>query len=303
MEDKPEEKRNSIHRKNKKSKEKIKKKEEKVNINDRNIYQIDINKVNEEEDYYYNSKRSYSCKVGDSKNKKFIYNIDEIKLNIDNKLKYLKTPKIRPKKSHLIPKPIDLGFTSCSNKKSKFNLINDENIILSEGEESLKDNSSDSMSNNDDEKENIRNLNIIKDISIKNENNNNNNDNDNDNNNSINKINNVNINNLINIQEFKIEEENDEYNEYGELVLKKLRKNFIQTKKTILKNIKKNNEFDNFLKEKYNTIKENVLNQNEKEEDDEVPKNLCKTIGFTKDKNKNLPILDFLRKNSSKIYS
>lgn len=130
------------------------------------------------------------------------------------------------------------------------------------------------------------------------------NDNNNDsNNNSINNINNVNIKNLINIQEFKIEEENDEYNEYGELVLKKLRKNFIQTKKTILKNIKKNNEFDNFLKEKYNTIKENVLNQNEKEEDEEVPKNLCKTIGFTKDKNKNLPILDFLRKNSSKIYS
>ena len=279
MEDKPEEKRNSIHRKNKKSKEKIKKKEEKVNINDKNIYQIDINKVNEEEDYYYNSKRSYSCKVGDSKNKKFIYNIDEIKLNIDNKLKYLKTPKIRPKKSHLIPKPIDLGFTSCSNKKSKFNLINDENIILSEGEESLKDNSSDSMSNNDDEKENIRNLNIIKDISIKNENNNNNNNNN------------------------KIEEENDEYNEDGELVLKKLRKNLMQSKKTILKNIKKNNEFDNFLKEKYNTFKENVLNQNEKEEDEEVPKNLCKTIGFTKDKNKNLPILDFLRKNSSMIYN
>ena len=299
MEDKPEEKRNSIHRKNKKSKEKIKKKEEKVNINDKNIYQIDINKVNEEEDYYYNTKRSYSCKVGDSKKKKFIYNIDEIKLNIDNKLKYLKTPKIRPKKSHLIPKPIDLGSSSCSNKKSKFNFINEENIILSEGEESLKDNSSDSMSNNDDEKENIRNLNIIKDISIKNENNNN----DNDNNNNINKINNVNINNLINIQEFKIEEENDEYNEYGELVLKKLRKNFIQTKKTILKNIKKINEFDNFLKEKYNTIKENVLNQNEKEEDEEVPKNLCKTIGFTKIKNKNLSILDFLRKNSSMIYN
>ena len=156
--------------------------EKKNNINDENIklieeshqeeekkflYKIDLNSIrDEEDDIYYNAKRSYSCKVGDSKKIKFTYDREEIKLNLNKQLIYLKTPQIRPKKSTLIPNPIYLGSTICSSKKTRYNSLSDKNVILSEdGEESI-DNSSDSLSLNIEEKENIQSLNNIIEKSI-----------------------------------------------------------------------------------------------------------------------------------------
>ena len=279
MKDIYEEKKNNINNENIEQEEESKQAEEKKNIIEKNNYKIDLNINKDEEDgIYFNAKRSYSCKVGDSKRKKFVYNNDEIKLNLNQKLMYLKTPQIRPKKSTLIPNPFYLGSTSCSSKKSKLYLLGDENIILSEGEEESNENSSDSFSINIEEKENIQSNNNIMEIS-------------NDKNN-IN--NNINIKKTISIQK-SIEEENDDYNEKGDLILKKLRKNMIQSKKTFSKKIKNNKDLEHFLTEKFNNIKESILNYNE----EEVPQNLFKTVGFSKVKKNNLPILDFLQRKST----
>ena len=280
MKDIYEEKKNNINNENIKHEEESKQTEEKKNINEKNNYKIDLNIIKDEEDgIYFNAKRSYSCKVGDSKRKKFVYNNDEIKLNLNQKLMCLKTPQIRPKKSTLIPNPFYLGSTSCSSKKSKLYLLGDENIILSEGEEESNENSSDSFSINIEEKENIQNNNNIMEISNEKNNINNNN----------------NIKKTMSNLKYSIEEENDDYNEKGDLILKKLRKNMIQSKKTFSKRIKNNKDLEHFLTSKFNNIKESILNYNE----EEVPQNLFKTVGFSKVKKNNLPILNFLEKKST----
>ena len=254
------------------------------NSNRKKKYKVDVNKEKEDEneDLYISQQRSYSCRIGDQKSKKFNYNNEEIENNIKRKLKFLKTPQIKPKKSKVIPNPISLGTISFSNKKSKFNIIKNDNIILSEGEEEESNEySSDSNSDFQNKLEN-NNINIDNNKEI------NNKENNNYINNEMDKVN--------DIKEFKIEEENDEYNEYGNLSIKNIRKNLIQSKKSVLKNIKNNNEIENILSEKYKKIKDNILNNNDNEE--EVPKTLFKTIGFSK-VNLNLPILNYLRKNST----
>ena len=266
--------------------EEINKKENKNEENGKNIfnsnskkkkYKVKVNKEKEEEieDLYISQQRSYSCRIGEQKSKKFSYNNEEID-NIKRKLKFLKTPQIKPKKSKIIPKPITIGTISFSSKKSKYN-INKENIILSEGEdEESNEYSSDSISELSNKKEN-NNIKI-----------NNNKENNNYNNREIDKLNEY--------KELNIEEENDEYNEHGNLVIKNLRKNMIQSKKSVLKNIKNNNEIENILSEKYKKIKDEILSNDNNEE--EVPKTLFKTIGFFQ-ANSNLPILNYLRKNST----
>ena len=268
--------------------------EKKNNINDENIklieeshqeeekkflYKIDLNSIrDEEDDLYYNAKRSYSCKVGDSKKIKFTYDREEIKLNLSKQLIYLKTPQIRPKKSTLIPNPIYLGSTICSSKKTRYNSLSDKNVILSEdGEESI-DNSSDSLSLNIEEKENIQSLNNIIEKSIE--------------------KNIINIKKKLPIQKFSIEEENDDYNEKGELIFIKLRKNMFKSKKIFSKKYKNNNELEHFLTKKYDIIKESILNYNE----EEVPQNLFKTVGFSQVKNNDLPILGFLQRRYTQNY-
>ena len=189
----------------------------------------------------------------------------------------LKTPQIRPKKSTLIPNPIYLGSTSCSSRKSRFNLLGDENVIFSEGEEESIENSSDSLSINIKEKENMQNLNNLKE--------------------KLNDKNFINIKKTMSIPKFSIEEENDDYNEKGDLILMKFRKNMIHSKKTFSKKFKNNNELENFLTKKFDVIKDTILNYNE----EEVPPNLFKTIGFSQVKN-DLPILDFLQRKSTQSY-
>lgn len=255
-----------------------------INSNRKQKFKVDVNQSKEEDNeyLYISQQRSYSCRIGEQKSKKFNYNNEEID-NIKRKLKYLKTPQLKPKKSKIIPDPISIGTISFSSKKSKYDILKNENIILSEGEEEESNEySSDSNSDFPNKKENNN-------ININNNNEINNGENNNNNNNEIeNKFNDV--------KEFNIEEENDEYNEYGNLSIKNIRKNMIQSKRSVLKNIKNDNEIESILSEKYKKIKDIILNNNDNEQ--EVPKTLFKTIGFSH-ANINLPILNYLRKNSN----
>ena len=242
-------------------------------------FKINIYDMQGENDIYYNPQRSYSCKVGEEKKKKFSYTSEEIKFDLNKKFKYLQTPQLKPKQGKLVINPLNIGTTSCTIKRKKLGL-NDDNIILSEGEDVSNECSSDSDSDVNNETENLNINNIIK-----------------------NKIENKENENYISneikaVNEFNIEEENDDnnFNEKGNLVLKNLRKNMILSKK-IVKNSKNDKKIENIMKEKFNKIKENILNDPEEEE---TPKVLFKTIGFQKE-NTNLPILEFLRKNSSPI--
>ena len=249
----------------------------KENIN--NIINI-TNEQDENNNLWYNPKRSYSCRLGDVKNKKFNYNNEEIELNLNEKFIYLKTPQLKPKKSKLNPTPINIGSISCSTKKSKLSLLNDENIILSEGEdeESIESSSDSDFYIKKDENDIILNINekkIEDDKKLENK--------------------------ISEIKEFKIEEENDDdYDENGHLILKKLRKNMIQSKKIISKSNKMINRLDNILIEKYKKYKGYILNENI--EDEFTPEILHKTSGFphhnNNDDEEELPILEFLRRNS-----
>ena len=278
MEDICEDNKNNIINENIKEEEESKQEEENKHLKEKHKIQIDLNLIKDvEDDLYYNTKRSYSCKVGDSKIKKFSYNNEEIKLNLNKKLMYLKTPQIRPKKSTLIPNPIYLGSTSCSTKRSRYNLLSDENMILSEGGEESNENSSDSLTINiEEEEENNKNLNNIIE--------------------KPNEKDNI-IKKAISNQKYSIEEENDDYNEKGDLLLMKLRKNMIQSKKTFSKKFSTNNELEHFLTQKFDIIKDSILNYN----DEEVPPNLFKTVGFSQVKN-DLPILGFLQRKSTQKY-
>lgn len=268
------------------------KKEEKLD-NDMNLsnkkknFKVNVNISNEKDEdlsLYYNQKRSYSCRINEPKDKCFTYNNDEIKLNLNKKLMYLKTPQLKPKKNSLIPEPINLGSISFCKKISKYS-INDGNVIVSEGEEEESNEySSDSDINLDyAEKENNKyksnELDYLIDNTIKDLNKNNNNINE--------------------VKPFEIEEENDDYDENGNLVLKKFRRNMIQSKRLISKDIKNVNKFENLLMEQYKKYKELILKDNVGEE---TPKCLYNSIGFRPSlRDKELPILDFLRNNSFKI--
>ena len=151
---------------------------------------------------------------------------------------YLKTPQIKPKKSTLNPVPINLGSISCIKKKTRFNLLNNDNNIIkdiiSEGEneesnefsydsssdftggEEIKDNQEnqenselDNIYNNEDDyKENVLACKKLKSENTKYE----------------------------KEEEFKIEEENDDFDEYGKISLRNIRKDMIQSKKKFSKN-------------------------------------------------------------------
>ena len=73
----------------------------------------------------------------------------------------------------------------------------------------------------------------------------------------------------------------------------------IQSKKLISKDIKNVNKFENLLMERYKKYKEFILKDNVGEE---TPQYLYNSTGFRPSlQDKELPILDFLRKNSFKI--
>ena len=270
------------------------KKEEKLDnemnlSNKKKDFKMNVNISNEKDEdlsLYYNQKRSHSCIINEPKNKCFEYNNDEIKLNLNKKLLYLKTPQLKPKKSSLIPQPINLGSIPFCAKKSKYG-INEGNIIVSEGEEEESNEySSDSdISIEYAEKENSKYKSNEIEYLVEN------------NNKDLN-----NTNNNINIKEvkpFQIEEENDEYDKNGNLELKKFRRNMIQSKKLISKDIKNVNKFENLLMERYKKYKEFILKDNVGEE---TPQYLYNSTGFRPSlQDKELPILDFLRKNSFKI--
>lgn len=287
------------------------KKDEKLNENKNIKNNSDVKNKNDnynnsadipEENYrLFISKRSYSCKINEPKNRKFPKN-DDINLNLNNKFMYLKTPQIKPQKGQLIIKPINIGSISSSKKKSRFNLLNVDNDnmkdIISEGEneesnecsfdssemtveeEEVKENSDKENNDKDQIGQNIENLNINEIV--------------------ISKLKSEKQKFSKN-EESKIEEENDDddYDEKGQISLKNLRKGMIQSKRKFSKN--DNDMFskiDNNLNEKYKKYKEDILMGN-KDENESNGFKLHKTVGFGQSHRKScLPILDFLRKNS-----
>ena len=248
---------------------------------------------------YYIAKRSYSCRINETKNKNFV-NKEDIKINLNNKFMYLKTPQLKPKKSQLNPTPINLGSISCVKKKSRYNLLNNNNNniikdIISEGEnedsnefssdsssnftggEEIKDNQENSIIDNIDNNENENNLkeNEFPCKKLKTENTKYEKDENN-----------------------KIEEENDDFDENGLMSLKNIRKDMIQSKRKFSKNDNDIfNKIDNNLIAQYKKYKEDILMGNEEEQ---IERKLHKTTGFSQARNRNgLPILEFLKKNSS----
>jgi len=244
---------------------------------------------------YYIAKRSYSCRINETKNKNFV-NKEDIKINLNNKFMYLKTPQLKPKKSHLNPTPINLGSISCVKKKSRYNLLNNSNNniikdIISEGEnedsnefssdsssnftggEEIKDNQENSLIDNIDNNEND-----LKEFPFK-------------------KLKTENA-KYEKDENNKIEEENDDFDENGLMSLKNIRKDMIQSKRKFSKNDNDIfNKIDNNLIEQYKKYKEDILMGNEEEQ---IERKLHKTTGFSQARNRNgLPILEFLKKNSS----
>jgi hypothetical protein len=251
----------------------------------------------------YTNKRSYSCRINEPKNKNFSGG-DEIKLNLNKKFLYLKTPQIKPKKSTLNPAPINIGSISCSSKKSKLNLlINDDNNIIddviSEGdnEESFEPSNSSSEFLEGEEKKN----NEINDddyyddyenIDIDNEKEK---EKEKENQLIIEKLK-SDIKKIAETSEFTIKEENDFYDEKGHLSLKDMRKEMILSKKIFSKNERDiDNKIDNNLIEQCQKFREDILIGNE-----QIGMQLHKTTGFGQTHSKKtLPILEYLKKNSS----
>ena len=266
----------------------------------KNNNKIDLDLNNGQDENYnlcYIAKRSYSCKINESTNKNFPNN-DDIKLNLNHKFMYLKTPQIKPKKSKLIPKPINIGSISNSKKKLRFNEINKDinivNDIISEGEneESIEfsiDSSSD-FTDGEEIKENNENK-IDKDFDNEKE---------------------AKENDLIakrlksekqkfELDEgYKIKEENDDdFDEFGKISVKNLRKGMIQSKKIFLKNdYDIINKIDRKMsqQEQYKKYKDDILKCNE---NISIEKKFHKTTGFSQAHHKSgCPILEFLKKNS-----
>lgn len=277
-----------LKQKNNKNINKSKKEEFKENKNTNDlkteeiIFNYDMNDPN--------SKRSYSCIINEPTTKKFS-GCEEIKLNINKKYLFLKTPQIKPKKGELNPIPLNIGI--ASKKNSRFKPINDDSIdknifndIISEGEKELshKDSSisSSDLSEKEEEKENS-------------EINNDDNEQNDDIENGFPFLKIHSENKIYSLSNFKIKEEKeDEFNEKGDLILNNVRRKMFQTKKTFLKNDRDYfNIMNNDLDEKYKKFKEDILMPKKKED------KLHNTISFTKPKYHGLSILDFLRKKSS----
>ena len=276
------------------------------NNNSNNIFQSNekivlTNGQDENLNLNYTNKRSYSCRINEPKNKNFSGG-DEIKLNLNKKFLYLKTPQIKPKKSTLNPAPINIGSISCSSKKSKLNLlINDNNNVfddvISEGdnEESIGPSNSSSDVSDDEENKN----NEINDYdnfdddyeNIENENN----EKDNEKQLIIEKLK-SDIKKIAETSEFTIKEENDFYDEKGHLSLKDMRKEMILSKKIFSKNERDIEiKLDNNLFEQCQKFREDILIGNE-----QIGLQLHKTTGFGQAHSKKiLPILECLKQNSS----
>ena len=293
---------NNLIKNNKEKVEEIKENKDIYNSIEKNKNNIDYDINNGQEENYnllYFAKRSYSCKINGPKNKNFPN--EEIKLNLNSKFKYLKTPQIKPKKSQLNPKPINIGSISTSKKRSRFKDISKEldiiNDIISEGEnEESNELSSDSSSViTDDEEIKVNQENKIeKEI-------------DNENEKVIVEKNNINSKikseklKLVQEEDYKIEEENDDdFDEFGKISLKNLRKGMIQSKKLFLKN---DNDIINRIdrkmseQEQFKKYKDDILKG---EENVQNGKQFHKTTGFAQANRKNgCPILEFLKKNSS----
>ena len=270
------------------------------NSNEKNKKDLDLsNGIDENYNLYYIAKRSFSCKVNELKNKNFPNN-DEIKLNLNHKFMYLKTPQIKPKKSKLIPKPINIGSASISKKKLRFNEkdkdINIFNDIISEGEnEESNEFSSDSSSDFTDGDE------------IKENNGNNENKLDLDNEKEAKEENLMEKRFKSEKPKFepeedcKIAEENDDdFDEFGKISVKNLRKEMIQSKKLFLRNdVDIINKIDRKMseQEQFKKYKDNILKGNE---NTSVEIQFHKTTGFSQAHRKSgCPILEFLKKNSS----
>ncbi len=292
---------NNLIKNNKEKVEEIKENKDVYNSIEKNKNNIDYDINNGQEENYkiYIAKRSYSCKINGPKNKNFPN--EEIKLNLNSKFKYLKTPQIKPKKSQLNPKPINIGSISTSKKRSRFKDISKEldiiNDIISEGEnEESNELSSDSSSViTDDEEIKVNQENKIeKEI-------------DNENEKVIVEKNNINSKikseklKLVQEEDYKIEEENDDdFDEFGKISLKNLRKGMIQSKKLFLKN---DNDIINRIdrkmseQEQFKKYKDDILKGDENVQNG---KQFHKTTDFAQANRKNgCPILEFLKKNSS----
>ena len=266
-----------------------------INNNDENL--IINNGQDENNNLLYIAKRSYSCKINEPKNKKFVNN-EDIKLNLNKKFMYLKTPQIKPKKSQLNPVPINLGSISYANKKPKFNLLNDNiniiNDIISEGDnEESNEFSYDSSSDFTDGEEIKKKIDSLE-FDFNEEKSKNEIDN---NNNFLRKINTEKIGNF---DENKIVEENDDYDENGKISLKNVRKDLIQSKRIFLKNdIDIFDKIDKNIMNHFQKYKEDILMNNDNDNETDGIK-LHKTTGFGQPHPKyGLPILEFLKKNSS----
>jgi hypothetical protein len=238
------------------------------------------------------SKRSYSCKINEQFSKKKFSGCEEIKLNIHKKYAPLKTPQIKPMKCDLNPKPINIGMIK---KNSRFKPINgdcniDKNIfneIISEGDNEISDKDSPDSDSDFDEDYNLKYDNPINNI------------NDQESLDLFKKFGFLKLhsdNKIFTLSENEIKEENDDdYNENGNLMLKNIRRKMFETKKNFLKKDKDSFDIMNHeLEEKFKKYKEDIL----------MPKSELKlhnTISFSnsKAKNKEISILEFLRKNSS----
>ena len=292
---------NNLIKNNKEKVEEIKENKDVYNSIEKNKNNIDYDINNGQEENYnlYIAKRSYSCKINGPKNKNFPN--EEIKLNLNSKFKYLKTPQIKPKKSQLNPKPINIGSISTSKKRSRFKDISKEldiiNDIISEGEnEESNELSSDSSSViTDDEEIKVNQENKIeKEI-------------DNENEKVIVEKSNINTKikseklKFVQEEDYKIEEENDDdFDEFGKISLKNLRKGMIQSKKLFLKN---DNDIINRIdrkmseQEQFKKYKDDILKGDENVQNG---KQFHKTTDFAQANRKNgCPILEFLKKNSS----
>ena len=276
------------------------------NNNSNNIFQSNekivlTNGQDENLNLNYTNKRSYSCRINEPKNKNFSGG-DEIKLNLNKKFLYLKTPQIKPKKSTLNPAPINIGSISCSSKKSKLNLlINDNNNVfddvISEGdnEESIEpSNSSSDLSDDEENKNNEINdyddYDDYENIDIDNKN-----EKEKENQLIIEKLK-SDIKKIAETSEFTIKEENDFYDEKGHLSLKDMRKEMILSKKIFSKNERDIEiKLDNNLFEQCQKFREDILIGNE-----QIGLQLHKTTGFGQAHSKKiLPILECLKQNSS----
>ena len=263
--------------------------------------------------------------------------MEEEKANKIDPRKYLKTPQVmvprlRPQKRSLNPTPLKLNPFSL--KSNKLNIINEENIILSEHEEesehSESSSSSDSFSDIENNKEEEEEKNENEENKIEEEM-----EEDKDEEKKDENINQEVKKNDIkpsigilgclmkekNKEESKFEEKNedeekkdnddniyknkiieDKAKENEQLSLKEIRKNMKEAKKTFKrKNKDVFNLIDSNIKNHFKKFKEDVLD--EEKNDDDIYNNEKDEINEVKNTQKCCPILDFYIKNSSLIKS